>query len=64
MLAATAVSLASAPAARAAAASGGPGSASTWNEPLGTQGYATAIGSSSKVWYMLANGALQNVYYP
>jgi glucoamylase len=31
---------------------------------MGTQGYATAIGSSSKVWYMLANGALQNVYYP
>ncbi|MDB5125721.1 MAG: Glucodextranase, partial [Mucilaginibacter sp.] len=50
--------------ATAATAPGGPGTASTWNEPLGTQGYATAISPTSKVWYMLANGALQNVYYP
>ncbi|WP_329365188.1 glycoside hydrolase family 15 protein [Streptomyces sp. NBC_00669] len=52
------------PPAGAATAPGGPGSASSWNEPLGTQGYATAIGPDSKVWYLLANGALQNVYYP
>jgi glucoamylase len=52
------------PAAHAATAPGGPGSASSWNEPLGTQGFATAASVSSKVWYLLANGGLQNVYYP
>ena len=62
-VAATAL-VAQAPAAHAATASGGPGSASSWNEPLGTQGYATAVGTASKVWYMLGNGELTNVYYP
>jgi glucoamylase len=48
----------------AATASGGPGSTPYWNEDGGVQGFATALSSSSKVWYTLADGALQNVYYP
>ncbi|HEU5355529.1 MAG TPA: glycoside hydrolase family 15 protein [Actinocrinis sp.] len=48
----------------AATASGGPGSTPYWNEDGGVQGFATALGSASKVWYTLADGALQNVYYP
>lgn len=48
----------------AASASGGPGSTPYWNEDGGVQGFATALSGSSKVWYTLADGALQNVYYP
>jgi glucan 1,4-alpha-glucosidase len=62
--AAATVLIAAAPAAHAATASGGPGSASSWNEPLGTQGYATAVSSASKVWYMLGSGELTDVFYP
>ncbi|HEU5267001.1 MAG TPA: glycoside hydrolase family 15 protein, partial [Jatrophihabitans sp.] len=54
---------ASAPAV-AATAGGGPGSTPYWNESGGVQGFATALGSSSKVWYTLGNGELENVFYP
>ncbi|MBS2964671.1 hypothetical protein KGA66_16560 [Actinocrinis puniceicyclus] len=50
--------------AHAATAPGGPGSTPYWNEDGGVQGFATALSSNSKVWYTLADGALQNVYYP
>ena len=30
----------------------------------GVQGFATAVGSASKVWYTLGNGGLENVFYP
>lgn len=53
-----------APAAFAATAGGGPGTGSTWNETGGVQGFATAVGSASKVWYTLGNGGLENVFYP
>ena len=48
----------------AATASGGPGSTPYWNEDGQVQGFATALSSASKVWYTLADGELQNVYYP
>jgi len=48
----------------AATASGGPGATPYWNEDGGVQGFATALNPASKVWYTLADGALQNVYYP
>ena len=63
-LATAGVWAASSPAAHAATAPGGPGSASTWNETSGVQGFATALSSSSKVWYLLGNGGLENVFYP
>ena len=50
--------------AQAATASGGPGSTPYWNEDGTVQGFATALSSTSKVWYTLAGGELQNVYYP
>lgn len=54
----------SSPVARAGTASGGPGTASFWNETSGVQGFATALSPSSKVWYTLGNGGLENVFYP
>jgi glucoamylase len=45
-------------------ASGGPGANAYWNDPHGAQGFATALSGSSKVWYTLGNGELENVYYP
>lgn len=45
-------------------AGGGPGTAAYWNDPHGAQGFATALSGSSKVWYTLGNGELENVYYP
>jgi glucoamylase len=48
----------------AATATGGPGSTPYWDESGGVQGFATALGSSSKVWYTLGNGGLENVFYP
>jgi glucoamylase len=48
----------------AATAPGGPGSNAYWNEPFGTQGFATSLSGSSKVWYTLGDGELENVYYP
>jgi glucoamylase len=53
-----------APALASSTASDGPGSTPYWNEDGGVQGFATALSSASKVWYTLADGALQNVYYP
>ncbi|HEV2377532.1 MAG TPA: glycoside hydrolase family 15 protein [Streptosporangiaceae bacterium] len=44
-------------------APGAPGSDATWNE-ANLQGFADSLGASSKVWYTLANGALENVSYP
>ena len=50
-------------AATASGAPGAPGANASWDESQVT-GFADSLGASSKVWYMLANGALQNVYYP
>ncbi|QMU78639.1 hypothetical protein GXW83_25970 [Streptacidiphilus sp. PB12-B1b] len=58
------LSLTAAAPALAATATGGPGSTPYWNEDGGVQGFATALSASSKVWYTLADGALQNAYYP
>jgi glucoamylase len=45
------------------AAPGAPGTASTW--ALGDKdGFGTARGTSSKVWYTLRDGKLTDVYYP
>lgn len=63
LVATFAVALSAAPA-LAATATGGPGSTPYWNETNGTQGFATALSSSSKVWYGLGNGELENVFYP
>ena len=54
---------ASAPA-QAATAGGGPGSTPYWNESGGVQGFATSLSSSSKVWYTLGDGELENAFYP
>jgi glucoamylase len=54
---------ASVPPAAAATASGGPGANAFWDEPH-TQGFADALSSSSKIWYTLGDGQLQNVMYP
>jgi glucoamylase len=63
--AATAAALIGAgPQARATTAPDGPGANASWNETDGTQGFATALSSTSKVWYTLGNGALENVFYP
>ncbi len=40
-----------------------PGVAAYWNEPSVT-GFADSLGSSSKAWYTLGNGELDNVFYP
>jgi glucan 1,4-alpha-glucosidase len=63
LIATFAVATSAAPA-LAATASGGPGAAPYWNETSGTQGFATSLSSSSKVWYSLGNGELENVFYP
>jgi hypothetical protein len=44
-------------------APGEPGSAATWNEPSVT-GFADSLGASSKVWYTIGNGELENAFYP
>jgi glucoamylase len=44
-------------------APGEPGVAADWNEPSVT-GFADSLGSSSKVWYTLGNGELENAFYP
>ena len=49
--------------ATAATAGGGPGSNAFWDEPH-TQGFADALSPSSKIWYTLGDGQLQNVMYP
>ena len=51
-------------AARAATpAPGAPGAAANWNEPS-VDGFADSPGASSKVWYTLGNGELENAFYP
>jgi glucoamylase len=44
-------------------APGEPGVAAYWNEPSVT-GFADSLGASSKVWYTLGNGELENAFYP
>src|SRR5690242_2045155 len=44
-------------------APGGPGAAATWT-PADKQGFGTARGTASKVWYTLEHGRLTEVYYP
>src|SRR5580658_7043984 len=44
-------------------APGAPGANATWNE-ANLQGFADSLGSSSKVWYTLGDGELENVFYP
>ncbi len=56
--------LVTAPAASAqGSAPGAPGANATWNEPSVT-GFADSLGSSSKVWYTIGNGELENAFYP
>ena len=50
-------------AAAARSAPGAPGQASDWN-PGDKDGFGTAVGTASKVWYTLADGELTDVYYP
>jgi len=51
------------PALAQGSAPGAPGANATWNESNAT-GFADSLGSSSKVWYTLGNGELENVFYP
>ncbi len=51
------------PAFAAGSAPGAPGANATWNES-NLQAFADSLGSSSKVWYTLGNGELENVFYP
>jgi hypothetical protein len=46
-----------------AARPGAPGQATTWNEG-DKDGFGTAVGTASKVWYTLADGELTDVYFP
>src|SRR5215469_5456264 len=51
------------PASAAGVAPGAPGANATWNESS-LQAFADSVGSSSKVWYTLGNGELENVFFP
>jgi glucoamylase len=51
------------PAAGAADAPGAPGAKTVW-APADKQGFGTATGVRSKVWFTLQGGALSEVYYP
>ena len=51
------------PALAAGSAPGAPGANATWNES-NVSGFADSLGSSSKVWYTLGDGELENVFYP
>src|SRR5436309_3724203 len=44
-------------------APGGPGAPATWT-PANKEGFGTAYSDQSKVWYMLQDGRLTEVYYP
>src|SRR6202453_4849387 len=56
--------VAAVPAAQAqGSAPGAPGANATWNEPSVT-GFADSLGASSKVWYTIGNGELENAFYP
>ena len=50
-------------AATASGAPGAPGANASWDESQVT-GFADSLGASSKVWYTLGNGELENVFYP
>ena len=69
LVAAVAVALALAATAQAppafaqGSAPGAPGANATWNES-NLQAFADSLGSSSKVWYSLGDGELENVFYP
>src|ERR1043165_10195307 len=53
-----------APAASAqSSAPGAPGASANWTTG-NKQGLGTSVGTDSKVWYTLSNGALSEVYYP
>lgn len=52
-----------APALASGPAPGAPGANATWNES-NLQAFAGSLGPASKVWYSLANGELENVFYP
>jgi glucoamylase len=55
--------LPAAPALAQGSAPGAPGANATWNE-ANLQGFADSLGASSKVWYTLGDGELENVFYP
>jgi len=44
-------------------APGAPGADATWDEPSVT-GFADSLGTSSKVWYTIGDGELENAFYP
>jgi glucoamylase len=50
-------------AAAARSAPGAPGTASDW-VPGDKDGFGTAVGTASKVWYTLSRGTLNEVFYP
>src|SRR3954449_4825298 len=49
--------------ARAASAPGAPGQRTTWASS-DKDGFGTAIGRASRVWFTLSHGSLTEVYYP
>src|ERR1700677_4966461 len=55
--------VAAVPAQAQGSAPGAPGANATWNEPSVT-GFADSLGASSKVWYTLGDGELENAFYP
>jgi glucoamylase len=63
MLAAAGITTPAAEALAQSSAPGAPGANATWNES-NLQGFADSLGGSSKVWYTLGNGELENVFYP
>jgi glucoamylase len=56
-------SAAAPPANAQGSAPGAPGANATWDEPSVT-GFADSLGSSSKVWYTIGDGELENAFYP
>ena len=63
LLAALVVTPAATGAAASSAAPGAPGTPATWAEG-DHDGFGTARGTASKVWYTLRGGELTDVYYP
>src|SRR3954470_2276141 len=63
VLAAAAACGLTSPAAAQTAAPGGPGASANWTTG-NKQGLGTSVGTDSKVWYTLSDGALSEVYYP
>src|SRR3954468_11780835 len=54
---------AAAPARAQTVAPGAPGASANWTTG-NKQGLGTSVGTASKVWYTLSDGALSEVYYP